>query len=224
MATATSTATEHPTWKLKLRGVKADLQTSQVNDSVAGYLSGRPESFGIDLGSISSAEDGVEKLREHAGKLKAHLASFRANSAADDIFKPIGKTVINEHQKASDDLKAITQKLQDDRVDKKTAKDRMGEGREKAKNQSNASIDKAFDAAEAKIDSLPESQQDNAADAWMAFIDGFVSFWNSIWGQFSNMLSIIAQWPSNVWEKIKAAWNTVKGIFDYIWNWFGGLF
>lgn len=218
-------ATENPTWKLRIRDVKSELQTSQGSNDPAGYSSANPVSFGIDLSSIHSAEDGAEQLKAHAGKLKQHWVSLRANSfVPEDIFKSITKTLIEEHQKISDEFHEVSNKLKNDRVDRQTAQTRMQAGRQNVKLQSESSIDKTFDDAEMKIDSLPEPQQDAAVDIWLGIFEGFLGFWQNVLNQFLDMLNAIFMWPANVWEIVDKAWNTVNALFVEIWNWFNRLF
>jgi len=236
MATVTSTTTEVPAWKLRLRSTKLQVQSFQANDNMAGYFSANPSSFGVDLQSIRDAPGSVEKLEEHAGMLKQTLTLLSASAASSDNttsgsttsvsvdFKPISKTLIAEHQKASDELKDETQKIKDDKATKKTAKERMEAGREKAKKKSSASIDKAFDAAEVRIDSLPEADQDKATDVWLGISDAFLVFWDKVLAGFLAILNAIVDWLATVWDTVKTAWNTVKNVFVDAWKWFSGLF
>lgn len=224
MATVTSTATELPSWKLRLRGVAAHYK-SLDSDDLPKFIGARPKSFGVDLKDIQSFNGGFEKLKEaHAGKVKEQLASFGADASYDGALKSIGTTLISEHQESSDELKDMTDKLKNEGADKKTAKERMEEGRKKAKDKSNDSIDKAFDAAEAKIDSLPTDQQDKATDVWLSISDGFLAFWNQVLQGFLDIVNAFVQWLASVWETVKNVWNDVKDVFETAWSWFKGLF
>ncbi|KAK4060258.1 uncharacterized protein Triagg1_10808 [Trichoderma aggressivum f. europaeum] len=225
MTTVASTATEAPTWKLRLRSAQAQIkaQESQGTINITAYLA-NPESFGIGHQSLHSAEDGVEKLNQHAGKLKDHLTLLRANSASDDKFEPITRALIQDHQNLSDDLKVVTDRLQDDRVDKRTAMERMREARQRAKKQSIDSIDKSYDNAVEITEHQPEDQQETAADAWVLIYDQFLELTDKIFNLFLDMHNAISQWLVDVWENVKEAWNKMKGVFVEIWQWFNDLF
>ncbi|KAK7431999.1 hypothetical protein QQZ08_001289 [Neonectria magnoliae] len=224
MATVTSTATELPAWKLRLRGVAAHYKSLKSED-VPNFFATRPESFGVSLQGIQFSDGGLDKLKEaHAGKVKEQLAGFSADASYDGALKSIGSTLISEHQETSDDVKGITDKLKDEGANKQTAKERMEEGRKKAKEKSNESIDKAFDAAEATIDSLPQSQQDKATDVWLSISDGFLSFWNEVLQGFLEIVNAFVDWLASVWETVKNVWNDVKNVFESAWDWFKGLF
>ncbi|PNP51310.1 hypothetical protein THARTR1_08067 [Trichoderma harzianum] len=227
MTTIASTATEAPAWKLRLRSAQAQAQAkaqeSQGNINITTYLA-NPKPFGIDHQSIQSAEDGVEKLKQHAGNLNEHLLLFRANFTSDNKFEPVTRALIQDHQNLCDDLKAITDRLQDDKVEKRTAMERMREARQRAKKQSIDSIDRSYDKAVEITEHQPEDQQETTADAWVLIYDQFLKFTNKIFNVFLDMHNIIAQWPIDVWEKAKEAWNTVKGVFVEICQWFNDLF
>ncbi|KAL7952859.1 hypothetical protein V8C34DRAFT_322031 [Trichoderma compactum] len=190
---------------------------------MTAYLA-NPESSGIDHQSLHSAEDGVEKLKQHEGELKKHLTLFRANSTSDDGFEPITRALIDDHQNLSDNFKAVTDKLQDDKADKRTAMERMREARQRAKKQSIDCIDRSYDNAVEIIEHQPEDQQETAADAWVLIYDQFLKFTDKIFNLFLDMHNAISQWPLDVWEKVKEAWNTMKGFFVEIWQWFKDLF
>ncbi|KAL7905867.1 hypothetical protein GGI35DRAFT_483146 [Trichoderma velutinum] len=221
MTTAASAATEAPAWELRLRGAKAQIQESQDSIDITEYLV-NPGSFSIDHQSLSRAEDGIEELKQRAGKLREHLTLLRSNSPSDK-FKPIIQKLINNHQELSNDLKAVTDRLQNDRVDKRTALERVKEAHQRAKKQSNDGIERAFEDAINVIHGLPYDLQEAAADAWVLISDQFIAFANKLFNAFSDIVSAIAQWPANVWGKVKGDWNTVKGIFENIWQWFNHL-
>ncbi|KAL6832187.1 hypothetical protein V8C40DRAFT_238065 [Trichoderma camerunense] len=227
MTTVASTANETSAWKLRLRGAqaqaKARIQESQGSINITAYLA-NPESFGIDHQSLHSAEDGVEKLKQHAEKLKEHLTLLRANPTSDDKFEPITRALIDDHRNLSGDVKAVTDKLQDDKVDKQTAMEKMREARQRAKKQSIYSIDRSYDNAVEITDHQPEDQQETVADAWVLIYDQFLKFTDKIFNLFLDMHNAISQWPEDVWEKVKEAWNTMKGVFVEIYQWFNDLF
>ncbi|PKK46039.1 hypothetical protein CI102_9970 [Trichoderma harzianum] len=226
MTTIASTANETSAWKLRLRGAqakaKAKVQESQGSINITAYLA-NPESFGVDHQSLHGAEDGVEKLKQYAGKLKERLALLRANPTSDDKFEPITRALIEDHQNLSDDLKAVTDKLQDDKVDKRTAMETMREARQRAKKQSINSIDRSYDDAVEITDHQPEDQQETVADAWVLIYDQFLKFTDKIFNLFLDMHNAISQWLEDVWEKVKEVWNTMKGVFVEIWQWFNNL-
>ncbi|KKP00037.1 hypothetical protein THAR02_07850 [Trichoderma harzianum] len=227
MTTVASTATESSAWKLRLLGAqaqaKAQAQESQGSINTTAHLA-NSESFRIDYQSLPSAEDDVEELKQHAGKIKEHLTLLRANRASDVKFEPITRALIEDHQNLSDDLKVVTNKLQDDKVDKQTAMEKMREARQRAKKQSIDGIDRSYDNAVEITDHQPEDQQEAVADAWVLIYDQFVKFTEKIFNIFLDMHNAISQWLEDVWEKVKESWNTMKGVFAEIWQWFNDLF
>lgn len=226
-STAASTAIDVPAWKLRLRGAQAQAkdktQESQGSIDMTAYFASS-ESFDIDHQSFHGAEDGAEKLKQHAGKLKEHLTLLRANSTSNDKFKPVTRALIDDHRNLSGDVKAVTDKLQDDKADKRTAMEKMREARQQAKKQSIDSIDRSYDNAVEITDHQPEDQQETVADAWVLIYDQFLKFTDKIFNLFLNMHNAISQWPEDVWEKVKEAWNTMKGVFVEIYQWFNELF
>lgn len=226
MATVTSTSTELPKWKLRLRGVAAHYKSID-NEDLSDFFAARPESFGAQVQSIQLSDGGFQDIMgAHVEKVKAQLqlASHGAHASYDEDFKSIGSTLISEHQETSDEVKGITDELKNEGANKKTAKERMEEGRKKAKEKSNESIDKAFDAAELKIDSLPEDRQEHATDVWLAISEGFLGFWNKVLQGFLEIVNAFVQWLASVWETVKNVWNDVKNVFVNAWEWIKGLF
>lgn len=224
MATVTSTATELPSWKLRLRSVAADYKSTD-SDDLPKFIEARPKSFGVDLKDIQSFNGGFEKLKvAHTGKVKEQLAVFGAYASNNDGLEPIGSALITEHQEYSGELKQMTDKLKDEGANKKTAKEKMQEGRKRAKDKSNEIIDRAFDAAEKVIDSLPTNHQDKATDIWLSIVDGFLAFWNQVLQWFQDIINAFKDWLESVWDTVKNIWNNVDNVFGTVWDWFKALF
>lgn len=102
--------------------------------------------------------------------------------------------------------------------------EKMREARQRAKKQSIDSIDRSYDDAVEITEHQPEDQQETAADAWVLIYDQFLKLTDRIFNLFLDMHNAISQWSVDVWEKVKEAWNTMKGVFVEIWQWFNDLF
>ena len=226
MATVTTTATDAPAWKLRLRAV-ADVYKSSDPDHLSSYVSENPSPYdGVDFRTIVASKGKLEVLlKAHASKLKKHHDGLMASSNYDGEFKEISDVMIKEHQACSDSLKVMTDELKSTGASKQTARDRMEEGRRKSKDRSNKSIDKAFDDAMAKIDNMKdENEQDKAVDFWEALTKSFFAFWDEVWKAFNELVDTLVAWLQNMWEEIKKIWNEVKQVWDNVWDWYSNLF
>ncbi|KAL6792596.1 hypothetical protein GGI42DRAFT_346363 [Trichoderma sp. SZMC 28013] len=144
-----------------------------------------------------------------------HQGLHSAEDGAETLKRHAGK--LKEHL-------TLFHRLQDDKVDKRTAMEKMREARQRAKKQSIDSIDRSYDDAVEITEHQPEDQQETAADAWVLIYDQFLKLTDRIFNLFLDMHNAISQWSVDVWEKVKEAWNTMKGVFVEIWQWFNDLF
>ncbi|KAF4960441.1 hypothetical protein FGADI_931 [Fusarium gaditjirri] len=198
---------------------------SSGSEDLPTFFAARPESFGAQIHNVKVSHDSFAKLVEaHTEKFKRKLATVQAYASYDGDLKSIGSTLISEHQENSDEMKRITEDLKAEGASKKTAKERMEEGRKRAKEKSNKSIDKAYDAAEAICDNAPPDQQDRIADAWLDISEGFLGFWNQVLQGFLDIVKAFVAWLASVWDTVKNVWNDVKNVFESAWNWLRGLF
>lgn len=91
-------------------------------------------------------------------------------------------------------------------------KDRLRAANKKHKEDIAAVLDKSTEDAMARIEKLPEAQQDQAADQWTAAQD-----W--IMGAFKKVLEFL----SKAWDAVVSAWNSavewVKGVIKKVEEW-----
>ncbi|TEY65559.1 hypothetical protein BOTCAL_0138g00010 [Botryotinia calthae] len=223
MATVTSTATELPSWKLRLRSVAADYRSTDPDD-LPNFIRGRFKSSGVDLKDIQSSIGSFEDLKKaHTEKFKQQLADFRGTASDSKIFEPIGSKLITGHQDYSGELQQMTDKLKEEGASKQTSKERMQKGRKDAKERSNGIVDETFDDAEAKIDSLPEEQKEGATDIWLIIVDGFFVFWAEVMEWIKGIIDVFVEWLAGVWDTVKKIWNTVTDVFGHTWDWYTAL-
>jgi len=133
--------------------------------------------------------------------------------------------MVAEHKAGADKVQAMADQLKaDPNPDKNAWKAKLNKKREETKDLSVKSIDDTFNNVIATIETLPEANRDAAADFWDFVNSGFLGFWNGIWKGLEKIFDAVVQWLSNMWETIKAAWNTVQHGFEDAGHWISSLF
>lgn len=183
---------------------------AQVLNAAAGYKRA------IETGDFSKYPKDGKSPKYTQDELKKFANDF-----------PEIKTVLedqsNYHQGITDEYQSVTDDLESGHADKPTAIERVKSQGERMKAESMANIEASTDRVVALIEGLPEDQQQNAADFWVAIGDLFMGFWGEILTQVERIFEFVVEWLSQVWEQVKGSWSQIKEIWTQIWAWLGGL-
>ncbi|EFY84165.1 hypothetical protein MAC_09791 [Metarhizium acridum CQMa 102] len=187
-----------PAWKLRVLNLAADYKTALQEGNFSKFAEKR--------GHANYTEDEIKRMaNEFPG------------------IETVMEDQTRSHQGLTDDYNKVTDDLESGGADKPTAIERVKAQAEKMKAESIANIDANTKRVLALIESLPEDQQDLAADFWESLSDGFMKFWKEVLNAIERIFEAVVNWLKKVWEQVKACWETVKGIWDEIWKWLEGL-
>ncbi|KAM3481306.1 hypothetical protein MY8738_004562 [Beauveria namnaoensis] len=138
-------------------------------------------------------------------------------------IKAVLEDSANYHQGITDEFQSVTDDLESGSADKPTAIERVKAQSEKLKAESIANIDASTQRVMALIEGLPEDQQKKAAEFWEALVYGFAVPWSEVMTQVERIFEYVVEWTSQVWEQVKSSWTLIKGSFNQVWAWLGGI-
>ena len=153
------------------------------------------------------------------------------NFSNGDEIKQTAETIKDVNEKAVSDGQANykefsdnVENLKNSTPDQEEWERKIDNAAEVAKKKSDDAIDAAKNKAKEIIGTLPPEAREGATNIFVSGLQAVAQFFQNVWSQIEAVARSVLNFLAGIWDKIKVAWDVVKGAANTAVDWIKGLF